>query len=297
MNESERKKRYRQHRLRIQNAKSLVDSQAPKPTNRREQRELSFLEMMSALSQNGKRRTFTQSPVRYTSELKMQLSPKDWPLNRNLLTTRPVDQKNKKECQFPKNHQKNLSYVVPHHVWQRYQSMPFIKSPRILGKLLRPEIFLDLLVGHSRPLGRLVVQLFTESCPEIVSQFVRICLAQRNECFRFVRIFPHLWLEGELQLLDNKALTIPNIEHDPRAINHGSSAGILSFPSRYLRGSKFRRISFSISYKPIEVFNGKRIAIGKIRRGQHVLDRMTNFPVHSNGKPVKEIMVTSCGLV
>ncbi|XP_073846502.1 peptidyl-prolyl cis-trans isomerase A [Musca autumnalis] len=309
MNEIERKKRYRQHRLRIQNATSLVNSQPASVNDSREQRKLTFIEMMTALYQKGNSRTFTQSPttvVRHVKsccpftkeEVKRQLSSHDL-----FASSLSLDHASKRKQHVERVSKKELKSIppsngIPYHVWQRYRDLPFIKSPRMLMKLLRPQIFLDLHLSNGQPLGRLVIQLFTEACPEIVLQFVRICMSQQAERFKFTRILLHLWLEGELHLMDKNALTIPNIEHDPMAINHGSAAGILSFPSRYLRGSKFRFISFTVSFKPIDVLNGKRIAFGKIRRGQHVLQRLQqNCEVSDNGKPLKEIYVTTCGVL
>ncbi|XP_013118122.2 peptidyl-prolyl cis-trans isomerase G [Stomoxys calcitrans] len=168
----------------------------------------------------------------------------------------------------------------------------------MLVRLLRPRIFLDLRVGTGQPLGRLTVQLLTEACPEIVTQFVCTCWSHQGENFKFTRLQTHVWLEGELHLSDKNAVTQPNnLEHDPMALNHGTAGGILSFPSRYLRGSKFRFISFAISFQPIDVLNGKRIAFGKIRHGQHVLEQLQNFKLAHNGKPVNEVIVVSCGVL
>ncbi|XP_005184580.1 uncharacterized protein LOC101893705 [Musca domestica] len=304
MNEIERKKRYRQHRLRIQNATSLVNSQAPAKRNGDpgEQRKLTFLEMMMALCQKGSSRTFTQSPNAVALRQSCSCCPFKEVGGRQLTThdsnssSLSLDHGSKKlKCKQRTG--PSLSSDIPYHVWQRYRQLPFIKSPSQLMKLLRPQIFLDLHSEHGQPLGRLVVQLFTEACPEIVLQFVRICLAQQPARFKLTRVLLHLWLEAELHLMDKNALTIPNIEHDPMAINHGSAAGILSFPSRYLRGSKFRFISFSVSFRPIDVLNGKRIAFGRIRRGQHVLQHLQNCEVSDNGRPLREIYVSTCGVL
>ncbi|XP_061397836.1 uncharacterized protein LOC133333536 [Musca vetustissima] len=309
MNEIERKKSYRQHRLRIQNATSLVNSQAPsrQTANPREQRKLTFLEMMTALYQKGNSRTFTQTPLAVMGHAKSccplkidnkQLSKRD--MHSSCLSLDHDGKKRKsKECMEHMDKRNKLAPGnIPYHIWQRYRQLPFIRTPSMLMKLLRPQIFLELQLSSGQALGRLVIQLFTEACPEIVLQFVRICLSQQAERFKFSRILLHLWLEGELHLMDKHALTMPNIEHDPMAINHGSAAGILSFPSRYLRGSKFRFISFSVSFKPIDVLNGKRIAFGKVRRGQHVLQQLQqNCETADNGRPLKEIYVTTCGVL
>lgn len=311
MNEKERRLLYKEHRRRVQNAKSVVNSQAPKPKQSEEQRELTFFDLMKALYNRGNRRTFTSSPIHARKCGSSNTNVGKFRCLSCRRITRPnreqsnlsltvnfsshTNQKNPKKADSHSNRKRN-PYAIPQHVLQRYDHLQFLDTS-LLRKLLRPKIFLDVEVREERPLGRVVIQLFTEACPEIVMQFVRICSMENANRFRFTRLYPPLWLEGELLLDDSNALTIPNIEHDPNAINHGSAAGILSFPSRYLRGSKYRFISFTVSFKPADVLNGKRIAFGRIRRGQNVLDTLQAFDVTRNGRPVKDVVVTSCGLL
>ncbi|XP_053962401.1 uncharacterized protein LOC128865977 [Anastrepha ludens] len=184
---------------------------------------------------------------------------------------------------------------IPQHVIKRYQDLTVSNDEPMLRRLLRPRVFFDLEVKGLRPLGRIVIQLFTEACPEVVLEFVRMCTAENSERMSFTRLFPPLWLEGELALTDNKTLTAPNIEHDTNVLDHGCGAGVLSFPSRYVRGSKRRFLSFSISFKPLQVLNGKRIAFGRVRRGFWILDTVQDYGTNS-GKPQRDIIVTSCGM-
>uniref|UniRef100_A0A1A9WXJ1 PPIase cyclophilin-type domain-containing protein n=1 Tax=Glossina brevipalpis TaxID=37001 RepID=A0A1A9WXJ1_9MUSC len=306
MNDKERKIFYKEHRRRVQNAKSVVDSQAPKPKQSEEHRELTFFDLMKALYNRGNQRTFTSSPVHVRSNTNVVGKLRCLSSRRITQTDREksnlslmvnfsshTNEKNSKKDKID-NHanRKRNAFAIPPHVLQRYNHLHFLDTS-LLRKLLRPKIFLDLEIREERPVGRLVIQLFTEACPEIVMQFVRICTMRHATRFHFTRLFPPLWLEGELLLDDTNALTIPNIEHDPNAINHGSAAGILSFPSRYLRGSKYRFISFT----PVDVLNGKRIAFGRIRRGQNVLEALQGFDVTRNGRPVKDVVVSSCGVL
>ncbi|XP_050325884.1 uncharacterized protein LOC126756685 [Bactrocera neohumeralis] len=184
---------------------------------------------------------------------------------------------------------------IPLHVLKRYQDITVSTDEGMLRRLLRPRIFFDLEVKGIRPLGRIVIQLFTEACPEVVLEFVRMCTTENGERMSFTRLFPPMWLEGELALTDNKTLTAHSIEHDTTVLDHGSGAGVLSFPSRYVRGSKRRFLSFSISFKPLKVLNGKRIAFGRVRRGLWILDAVQDYGTNS-GKPQRDIIVTSCGM-
>ncbi|XP_017489348.1 PREDICTED: uncharacterized protein LOC108377583 [Rhagoletis zephyria] len=184
---------------------------------------------------------------------------------------------------------------IPPHVLKHYQAITVSTDESMLRRLLRPRVFFDLEVKGIRPLGRIVIQLFTEACPEVVLEFVRMCTMEGGERMRFTRLFPMLWLEGELALTDKKTLTAHNIEHDMNVLDHGSGAGVLSFPSRYVRGSKRRFLSFSISFKPLKLLNGKRIAFGRVRRGFWILDTVQDYGTNS-GKPQRDIAVTNCGM-
>uniref|UniRef100_W8C0K2 Peptidyl-prolyl cis-trans isomerase A n=1 Tax=Ceratitis capitata TaxID=7213 RepID=W8C0K2_CERCA len=185
--------------------------------------------------------------------------------------------------------------TIPLHVLKRYQDITVTNDESMLRRLLRPRVFFDLEVKGIRPLGRIVIQLFTEACPEVVLEFVRMCTTEKGERMSFTRLFPPMWLEGELALTDNKTLTAHNIEHDTNVLDHGCGAGVLSFPSRYVRGSKRRFLSFSISFKPLKVLNGKRIAFGRVKRGFWILDAVQDYGTNS-GKPQREIIVTGCGI-
>ncbi|XP_023298417.2 probable inactive peptidyl-prolyl cis-trans isomerase-like 6 [Lucilia cuprina] len=278
MNEEERQQNYRQHRLRVKQATSQVNSQAPrpKPTDAKS-RNNNFIELMRYLTEPNKgsmnNKTFTKALTYYDNQ---------------------IGDNNK----YPLQETKTKNYSIPFHVWQRYDHLNITKNSKLLEKLLRPNIFLDLQTSKEKPLGRLVIQLFTEACPEVVLQFVRTCLSKQHNRFIITRLLFPLWLEAELLLFDDKnALTSNNIEHDPMVINHGTSSGILSFPSRYLHGSKLRFITFTVSFTPIDVLNGKRIAFGIIRCGQNVLESLQSFEVTRSGKPCRNIAVSACGVV
>lgn len=277
LNDRQNNENYKQHRLRVQNATSLVKSQAPKPKPSNEQmRNLTYLEMMKSLI-----------TTKNKSEAKIQ--------NFKLI----LESKDNSKLQS-KFVSKNLKFPIPFHVWQRYEHLPFMHNYQLMEKLLRPSIYFDLKINDQQSLGRIVIQLFTEACPEVVLQFVSTCLAKQHNHFHITRLLFPLWLEAVLRVNDNNALTFNTsntIQHDVEAINHGSCSGILSFPSRYLRGSKYRFITFSLSFTAIDVLNGKRIAFGIMRCGQNVLERLQNIEVTRSGKPCQDVAVSACGVI
>uniref|UniRef100_A0A034WIC6 Peptidyl-prolyl cis-trans isomerase cyp5 n=1 Tax=Bactrocera dorsalis TaxID=27457 RepID=A0A034WIC6_BACDO len=170
-----------------------------------------------------------------------------------------------------------------------------IREKLLMDQLLHPKIFLDLEVKNIRPLGRVVIQLYTEACPEMVLEFARTCSENKSDLFKFIRIFPGLWLEGEIAV-KNRVLSKSNFQHEMNMIRHDSGSCILSFAKCYLtNGFPYGLLNFTISFKPMPVLNGERIAFGELIAGHRVLECTQDYGT-KNGKVKKEIVVVNSGL-
>uniref|UniRef100_A0A0A1WKP0 Peptidyl-prolyl cis-trans isomerase cyp5 n=1 Tax=Zeugodacus cucurbitae TaxID=28588 RepID=A0A0A1WKP0_ZEUCU len=170
-----------------------------------------------------------------------------------------------------------------------------IREKLLMDQLLHPKVFLDLEVKNIRPLGRVVIQLYTEACPEMVLQFVRTCSENKSQLFNFIRIFPGLWLEGEITV-KNRVLSKSNFLHEMNMIRHDSGSGILSFAKCYLtHGFPYGLINFTISFKPMPVLNGERVAFGELISGHRVMECAQDYGT-KNGKVKKQILVVHTGL-
>jgi len=103
-------------------------------------------------------------------------------------------------------------------------------------------------------------------------------------------------MEGRLAMDPQRSTELTNIEHDFEVLNHGVDAGILSFPSRYVRGNARTAVNFTISFKPLSILNGRRIAFGKVRKGMQLLERIQvavgHLPMSHN-----LISLTDCGVI
>ncbi|KAH8384779.1 hypothetical protein KR093_007884 [Drosophila rubida] len=306
---NEQRDLYRQHRDRLANIKGKVNTCLPPPKMKCSETngmELSYMEMLTALyrKSNNTLRTFTKSPDR--------LAAGRW---RNATVAREKErkqqEKNKKfnaggklfsplgatashgSCQREKT---AFSYEVPMHVLHRYEDLMNICDVSVLCKLLRPQIYLDVEVLGTPIRGRLAIQLFTEACPQVVLEFMRICSQQSNQCVTFTRNFAPIWLEGCIALDPERNIDMNNIEHDFEVLNHGVDAGILSFPCRYVRGNARTALTFTISYKPLAILNGKRIAFGKVRKGLQLLDKIQDATSHL-GKNQQLVAIKGCGVL
>ncbi|XP_037716458.1 uncharacterized protein LOC119551270 [Drosophila subpulchrella] len=304
---NEQRELYRQHRDRLSNVKGKVNTHLPPPKIQIEGNgmELSYMEMLTALykKSNNTLRTFTKSPER--------LAAGRW-RNANLAREKERRQleKNKEfhkggELFDPqagksrKNKPKSsgsFSCEIPLHVLHRYESLMDQCDVGILCKLLRPQIYLDLEVREARIQGRLTIQLFTEACPQVVLEFMRICTQNKSNSIVFTRALAPIWMEGRLAMDKKRGSEVTNIEHDFEVLNHGVDAGILSFPSRYVRGSSRKAVNFTISFKPLSILNGRRIAFGKVCKGMQLLERIQGAIGHLPMSH-KMIELTDCGVL
>ncbi|XP_075151263.1 uncharacterized protein LOC142225392 [Haematobia irritans] len=178
---------------------------------------------------------------------------------------------------------------------EAYMSATHIVERPILEKLLRPQVYLDLFVENLKPLGRLTMQLYTEACPDLVLEFVRLCTYNSNEHLKFVRIFPLLWIEGEL-LVENSVLSRSNYEFRIGCLDQTQSRGVLSFSKSHLNGFPLGILSFTISFKTLPIARAERIAFGIVCKDLRALDSLPAYGT-KNGKTTKSIIVAGCGLL
>ncbi|CAD7005564.1 uncharacterized protein LOC101454562 [Ceratitis capitata] len=229
-----------------------------------------------------------------------------------LLQNRYIERDNIKFGQFLKTVGTTLdTHVAPHllrHV--RKDSVEFVLPAQILAKyhqikmppysqlrrLLRPVIYFDFYVKGLRPAGRITIQLYTEACPQVVLAFVRACRnGDKNKIF-VNRLFPGLWLDCCLLLPQEQKIKPKHIEYDMRALDHNRS-GTLAFTLDQQDALHKDALKFTLSVKPLQVLNGKRVAFGVASSGTKVLDSMQVFGMKKSGKLTKSIIISDMGLL
>ncbi|XP_067613664.1 peptidyl-prolyl cis-trans isomerase A-like 4E [Eurosta solidaginis] len=145
-----------------------------------------------------------------------------------------------------------------------------------------------------RPVGRVLIQLYTEASPQVVLEFMRIAKNCIADNLLITRVFPSLWLEGELCLAPDSH-THREHEFDTRSLNHTNHGGIVSYSRESVNGIDGNRLSFSISFRPLPAANSKRVAFGRIVGGLKFLYELQDYGT-KNGKPTRKIVVSKCGL-
>ncbi|XP_060655762.1 uncharacterized protein LOC132791006 [Drosophila nasuta] len=161
-------------------------------------------------------------------------------------------------------------------------------------QLFRPRIYFDMYLKDARPLGRVVIQLYTEAAPVVVLEIVRACMSNKFDKFVIKRLFPSLWIDVKLSLDSNSPLLRP-LEYDAKIIDHGAYGHVLSFSKEHLQG--FRdHLSFALSFKPLRVVNGSRVGFGRVIKGSKIIDCLQSYGT-KNGKLFRSIIFTGCGFL
>uniref|UniRef100_A0A0A1WDF9 Peptidyl-prolyl cis-trans isomerase cypE n=1 Tax=Zeugodacus cucurbitae TaxID=28588 RepID=A0A0A1WDF9_ZEUCU len=192
------------------------------------------------------------------------------------------------------NKQRCIPMTYPSIALSKYPILNLPETGIQLQRLLRPVIFMDLELKALRPVGRVLIQLYTEASPQVVLEFIRLARNNSADSLFITRVFPSLWLEGELKL-PPESHTHRKHEFDTRSLNHTNHGGIISYSRENISGIESDRLSFAISFRPLPAANSKRIAFGRIVGGLKYLYELQDYGT-KNGKPTRKICISKCGL-
>ncbi|XP_011208006.1 uncharacterized protein LOC105229422 [Bactrocera dorsalis] len=189
----------------------------------------------------------------------------------------------------------SIEFVVPAQILAKYSQLQMPPYSQ-LRRLLRPVIYFDFYVKGLRPAGRITIQLYTEACPQVVLAFVRACRNRDKNRILVNRLFPGLWLDCCLLIPQEQKIKPKRIEYDMRALDH-NRPGTLAFSLDNQDALHKDALKFSISLKPLQVLNGKRVAFGVVSSGTKVLDSMQVFGMKKSGKLTKSIIISDMALL
>ncbi|XP_011177033.1 uncharacterized protein LOC105208731 [Zeugodacus cucurbitae] len=189
----------------------------------------------------------------------------------------------------------SIEFVVPAQILAKYSQLQMPPYSQ-LRRLLRPVIYFDFYVKGLRPAGRITIQLYTEACPQVVLAFVRACRNKEKNRILVNRLFPGLWLDCCLLIPQEQKIKPKRIEYDMRALDH-NLPGTLAFSLENQDALHKDALKFTISLKPLQVLNGKRVAFGVASSGTKVLDSMQVFGMKKSGKLTKSIIISDMGLL
>lgn len=183
---------------------------------------------------------------------------------------------------------------------RKYSS--YMPRPMQLGRtpehspkeLLRPIIYFEMAVRPNHPLGRICIQLYTEVSPEVVLEFVRLATENDVQAHKFTRIFPDLWLEGQLMPQSKDALK--NHHDHPSPLDARRTKGLLSYSWDHRQRFPNGLLVYTISFKTLAAMPLKRVCFGVVLKGLRLLEICRDFGTR-RGKPTKGIEIVKCGLL
>lgn len=189
-------------------------------------------------------------------------------------------------------------FRTPKEILSKYKS-EILLPPKCSEQrlLLRPIVYFDMEVVSLYPIGRFVIQLYTEAFPQAVLAMVRTCQQQKLHRLKLIRAFPNLWAEFELQLdpKDMELMKNSSIEYDKRSLKQNLRSGILSFSLKHIETLRKGILSFALSFRPLSVEMKDRVPFGVLIRGKRGLYLLeSNGTKH--GKPMKRVIATAMGI-
>uniref|UniRef100_A0A1A9WI98 PPIase cyclophilin-type domain-containing protein n=1 Tax=Glossina brevipalpis TaxID=37001 RepID=A0A1A9WI98_9MUSC len=315
----QRKIEYDAHRARVQRAKAVIDHEPPsihagyflRFTQLKDDMETYFGQYMRnvrllvnlncTLRTKGKVDSFRTNQVALRTDLNAKLRKlNQLELENIAFGARIVCARTELDTRHAKLYKKKEKrhlpkFIPPHAILGKYENLKIPNDNAKLRKLFRPKIWFDMEIKGYRPLGIIVIQLYTEAAPQVVLELVRLCIKKDTDRLKFVRLFSGLWIDADLTL-DNKTLINKNIEYDMRVVDHGIHYGVFHFSLEKSKANRRGIFSFSISFKCIRVLNGRRIGFGHVVRGRKTLNCIQDYST-KNGKPTKEIVVTNSGVI
>lgn len=189
----------------------------------------------------------------------------------------------------------SLRLPVPLRLIDEFSSLVNLSQEAHIYKIFRPSIFIDLKTKNIQYLGRLTIELYTEACPELVLQIVRVCSSKEYKNWSFTRIFENLWIECELRA-DGINLSEPGFPYTPDCIDNNWSCGILSFSQEFVNGFPEGLLNFTISLRPLIVMRERRVPFGRVINGLETLRRIKDFGT-KRGKMRNIIKIINSGIL
>lgn len=172
-----------------------------------------------------------------------------------------------------------------------------------------PHVYIDVAIG-TRPIGRMVFELFSDLTPRTVENFRGLCTGEYGNVglrastkklhyvdSKFHRIIDDFMIQGgDITTNDGAggySIYGPTFEDENFQRRH-ACAGLLSMANR---GRNTNSSQFFITLKSCPHLDGKHVVFGQIIYGMDVVRRIGKTQVDSSNRPKLPIIITDCGEV
>ncbi|XP_055490944.1 probable inactive peptidyl-prolyl cis-trans isomerase-like 6 isoform X2 [Leucoraja erinacea] len=164
-------------------------------------------------------------------------------------------------------------------------------------------VYLEIAIDQ-QPVGKLLLELFTDKCPKTCKNFETLCTAQTAStstdsqlCYKgtiFHRLVKNGWIQGGDVLSSRgdggKSIYGETFNDENFAISH-CKRGVLGMANR---GPHTNASQFYITLQPALWMNTRFVSFGHLIAGTDVLEKMESIPTY-NERPTVECKITDCG--
>ncbi|KAF3105642.1 hypothetical protein TWF569_002622 [Orbilia oligospora] len=165
---------------------------------------------------------------------------------------------------------------------------------------IRPRCFLDLQYGTD-PVGRVVIELFTDKTPKTCENFRSLCTASTSPSLHykssiFHRVIEEFMLQGgDITRGDGKggvSIYGDTFEDENLGWCDIDKEGLVCMANR---GKDTNSSQFFITCAPCDHLNGKHTVFGHVVSGLQFVKEMEKVRVDSSDKPVVDVIISNCG--
>ncbi|MCJ1235224.1 hypothetical protein MMC14_003191 [Varicellaria rhodocarpa] len=171
--------------------------------------------------------------------------------------------------------------------------------------IYRPRVFLDIQIG-TEPVGRIVLELFTDKAPKTCQNFRSICASSHTppggskpltyKLSPFHRIIDEFMVQGgDITLGDGtggQSIYGGEFEDENLGWREIDKDGLLCMANR---GRGTNSSQFFITLAPCQHLNAKHTVFGYLVSGKETLDKIASMKVDKNDRPLEDVLVSHCG--
>ncbi|KAL9110030.1 MAG: hypothetical protein Q9227_005369 [Pyrenula ochraceoflavens] len=167
-----------------------------------------------------------------------------------------------------------------------------------------PICFFDVTLG-GEPLGRIKMQLFSQTVPRTAENFRQFCTGEHKgpngrpqgyKGSKFHRVIKDFMLQGGDFISGNGtgSATIygPSTFQDENFLHKHDGPGLLSMANS---GPNTNGCQFFITTVATPFLNNKHVVFGKVVEGLDVVKKIENVRTGREDRPVQDVVVSQCG--
>ncbi|QDS69412.1 hypothetical protein FKW77_004980 [Venturia effusa] len=164
----------------------------------------------------------------------------------------------------------------------------------------RPRVFLDISID-AEPVGRLVIELFTDKTPKTCENFRALCTGSKDgltyKMSSFHRVIDEFMIQGgDITKGDGTGgASIYGGEFEDENIGWRDidRDGLVCMANRSVKDSNTSQ--FFITLVPCPHINNKHTVFGQLVSGQDTLKRIIRVAVDKDDKPLRHVIISACG--